>query len=105
MEVKQSPTFRAWLSGLKDRTAVVAIVSRLTRLGQGLPGDVEPVGEGVSELRVHHGPGYRVYFKKRRKTLIVILCGGAKSRQTKDIKEALKLARQLKDEDDNDDED
>jgi len=68
------------------------IFARLDRLAYGHIGDAEPVGGGISELRIHHGPGYRVYFQKRGNTLIILLCGGDKSTQTKDIKQARRLA-------------
>lgn len=70
------------------------IASRLDRLAFGLAGDAEPVGQGVSELRIHHGPGYRIYFRKRGNTIIVLLCGGDKSTQVKDIKMAKRLAEE-----------
>jgi putative addiction module killer protein len=92
LELKQTETFRKWRLRLKDQRARAVIASRLDRLAQGNAGDVEPVGEGVSELRIHYGPGYRVYFQKRRNTIIVLLCGGDKSTQAKDIKTAKHLA-------------
>ena len=75
------------------------IASRLDRLAFGLAGDVEPVGQGVSELRIHYGPGFRVYFQKRGNTIIVLLCGGDKSTQEKDIKAARRIAAQWSDDD------
>jgi putative addiction module killer protein len=90
-EVKQTETFRNWRMRLKDERARALIASRLDRLSFGHPGDVAPVGDGVSELRIHYGPGYRVYFCKRGKLLIVLLCGGDKSTQTKDIEKAKRL--------------
>ena len=77
---------------LKDAKALALIASRLDRLAFGHAGDAEPVGHGVSELRIHHGPGYRVYFQKRGTTLIVLRCGGDKGTQAKDIKTAQRLA-------------
>jgi putative addiction module killer protein len=91
-ELKQTETFRKWRTKLKDERARALIASRLDRLAYGHAGDVEPVGDGVSELRIHYGPGYRVYFQKRGTTLIVLLCGGAKNTQAKDIKTAKRLA-------------
>lgn len=91
-ELKQTETFRKWRTGLKDERAKALIASRLDRLAFGHAGDVEPVGEGISELRIHYGPGYRVYFQKRGTTLIVLLCGGDKSTQARDIKTAKRLA-------------
>ncbi len=91
-ELKQTETFLKWRTRLKDERARALIASRLDRLAFGHAGDVAPVGEGVSELRVHHGPGYRVYFQQRGNILIVLLCGGDKSSQAKDIKAAKRLA-------------
>ncbi|MDQ0324574.1 putative addiction module killer protein [Rhodopseudomonas julia] len=93
----RSSIFDDWLAGLKDRAAVQRITARLDRLAFGNPGDVEPVGEGVSELRLHFGPGYRVYFMQRGEIVIVLLCGGDKSTQRKDIKRAKDLAASWKD--------
>ena len=90
LELKQTETFRKWRLRLRDARVVIA--SRLDRLAQRHAGDVEPVGEGVSELRIHYGPGYRVYFQKRGSTIVVLLCGGDKSTQAKDIKTAKHLA-------------
>ena len=92
IELKQTEEFRKWRTRLKDERALALIASRLDRLAFGLAGDVEPVGQGVSELRIHHGPGYRIYFQKRGSTIIVLLCGGDKSTQAKDIKAAKRLA-------------
>jgi len=91
-ELKQTETFRRWWTRLKDKRALGVIFARLDRLAYGHAGDAEPVGEGVSELRIHHGPGYRVYFQRRGETLIVLLCGGDKGSQAKDIKAAKRLA-------------
>jgi putative addiction module killer protein len=92
VELKQTETFRKWRSRLRDERAKALIASRLDRLAQGHAGDVESVGDGVSELRIHHGPGYRIYFEKRGSLIIVLLCGGDKSTQAKDIKAAKRLA-------------
>jgi len=92
IEIKQTETFRKWRSKLKDQRARALIASRIDRLAFGLAGDVEPVGNGISELRIHYGPGYRVYFQKRSDIVIVLLCGGDKGTQDKDIKSAKKLA-------------
>ena len=94
VELKQTETFRKWRLRLKDRRARVLIASRLERLAFGHSGDAAPVGEGASELRIHHGPGYRVYFQTRGTTIVVLLCGGDKSTQANDIKTALRLARE-----------
>ena len=91
LELKQTETFRKWRIRLKDERVRALIASRLDRLAFGHAGDAESVGHGVSELRIHHGPGYRVYFHKRGTTLIVLLCGGDKSTQAKDIKTAQRL--------------
>ena len=87
--------FADWLDGLRDLTARARIQVRIERLAGGLAGDVKPIGEGVSELRINYGPGYRVYFKKHGRQLIVLLAGGDKSTQANDIRTALRLARNL----------
>lgn len=92
VELKQTDTFRKWFAKLRDQRAIAAIASRLDRLAFGHAGDVEPVGRGVSELRIHHGPGYRVYFQRRGNVVIVLLCGGDKRTQAADIRTALALA-------------
>ncbi len=94
MEIQQTETFRLWEARLKDRRARTLIAARLFRLAAGLPGDVAPVGHGVSELRIHHGPGYRVYFPQRGNTLVVLLCGGDKASQPRDIATAKRLAEE-----------
>jgi putative addiction module killer protein len=91
-DLKQTETFKKWRVGLKDERVRTLIASRLDRLAFGLAGDVAPIGQGISELRIHMGPGYRVYFQKRGNTIIVLLCGGDKSTQVKDIKIAKRLA-------------
>lgn len=89
-------TFTDWLDGLKDRRAAARIASRILRVAQGNFGDRKSVGQGVSELRINYGPGYRVYFTLREDgTLVILLGGGTKKRQTKDIEAAQKLASQL----------
>lgn len=92
IEIKQTDVFRKWRMQLKDKRARGLIASRLDRLGFGHVGDVEPVGQGISELRIHYGPGYRIYFQKRGDFIVVLLCGGDKSTQAKDIKVAKRLA-------------
>lgn len=94
MDIKQTEAFRAWYMQLRDKRALAMIAKRIDRLAYGLVGDAKPVGEGVSELRIDYGPGYRVYFKRRGNTLIVLLCGGHKRTQDEDIKLAKKLAKQ-----------
>jgi putative addiction module killer protein len=95
IEVRETATFSGWLSGLRDARAKAEIARRVRRLALGNPGDVKPVGEGVSELRIHYGPGYRVYHMQRGNLLVVLLCGGDKSTQAKDITLALKLAKEV----------
>jgi putative addiction module killer protein len=97
MEIRQSTTFRLWLDGLADRRATERIAQRIVRLQSGLIGDSKPVGEGVSELRIDYGPGYRLYFVQRRQVLIILLCGGDKSLQRRDINRAKSLAATLED--------
>jgi|SRR5882757_9317388 putative addiction module killer protein len=92
IELKQTETFRKWRSRLKDERARALIASRLDRLAFGHAGDAEPIGQGVSELRIHYGPGYRIYFHRRGNTIIVLLCGGTKRGQSKDIEAAKRLA-------------
>jgi len=96
-EIQKTTTFGRWLSGLKDRRAVARINARLRRVSAGTLGDVEPVGDGISELRIFYGPGYRLYFIRQGKAIIVLLCGGDKSTQRKDIALAKALARDLED--------
>ena len=97
VEIRQTAEFSAWMAGLRDRRAKGKIVARIDRLSLGNPGDVASVGEGVSELRIHYGPGYRVYFVQRGNILIVLLCGGDESTQEQDIKKAKSLAASLED--------
>ena len=95
VEVRKTDVFARWLDDLRDIQARARVLARIARLIAGNPGDVAPVGEGVSELRIDIGPGYRVYFKKRGQELILLLAGGNKSTQAMDIKAALRLARNL----------
>jgi putative addiction module killer protein len=97
IEVRQTAEFAEWLRALSDIRAKAKIAARIDRLALGNPGDVAPVGEGVSELRVHYGPGYRVYFVQRGRALVILLCGGDKSTQAGDIKAAKQLASELED--------
>lgn len=92
IEIKQTETFRKWRMQLKDERVRGLIASRLDRLSFGHVGDVGVVGRGISELRIHYGPGYRIYFHKRGDAILVLLCGGDKSTQTRDIKAAKRLA-------------
>jgi putative addiction module killer protein len=94
-EVLTTDEFDRWLLDLADERARTKIASRVARLRFSNAGDAKPVGEGVSEMRVHHGPGYRVYYKQTNKTIIVMLCGGDKSTQEKDVRRAKKMAAEL----------
>jgi putative addiction module killer protein len=93
--IQTTDTFDAWFDALKDRQAVLRIQTRIDRAENGNLGDVKPVAEGVSEMRIDFGPGYRVYFTQRGQEIVILLAGGNKSTQPKDIKPALQLARQL----------
>jgi putative addiction module killer protein len=92
--ITQTAEFAAWMRGLKDRQAAARINLRIQRLELGNPGDVKSVGGGVSELRIDYGPGYRVYFCRRGEDIILLLCGGDKRTQDKDIHRAQKLAQE-----------
>ncbi|MGD0345882.1 MAG: type II toxin-antitoxin system RelE/ParE family toxin [Terracidiphilus sp.] len=94
IELKQTETFRRWRTKLRDQRVRALIASRLDRLAFGNAGDVRPVGDGVSELRIDHGPGYRVYFQLRGNTIAILLCGGDKRTQDRDIKTAKRLAKE-----------
>lgn len=96
MLVSQTAVFTRWLRDLRDLRARARIMVRIDRLNLGLAGDAESVGEGVSEMRIHYGPGYRVYFTRRGEELIILLCGGDKSSQGRDIERARQMARELK---------
>lgn len=95
IEIRETQEFSTWLESLRDARARTRVQARILRLRYGNPGDVKPVGEGVSEMRIDYGPGYRVYFVKRGALMVILRAGGAKSTQDKDIKTALKLARML----------
>ena len=92
IELKQTEVFRKWRMKLRDERARALIASRLDRLAFGNAGDVKPVGQGLSELRIDHGPGYRIYFQERGTTIVILLCGGDKRTQDRDIKTAKRLA-------------
>lgn len=95
IEIRKTELFAKWLDNLRDIKAKARVLVRIERLATGNAGDVKPVGEGISEMRIDYGPGYRVYFMKRGSELIILLAGGDKSSQTGDIKIAMRLARDL----------
>jgi len=94
-EVRETETFKTWFSDLQDARAQYRILTRIKRLSEGNPGDVKPVGEGISEMRINYGPGYRVYYKDTGKEIIILLCGGDKRTQDKDIEQAKELLQNL----------
>lgn len=95
IEIRKTDLFAKWLDNLSDLQGRARVQARIERLALGNPGDVAPVGQGVSELRINYGPGYRVYFKQRGRELIILLAGRDKRTQARDIKTALRLARTL----------
>ncbi len=95
LTIKQTEIFRTWEQRIKDTRARAAIAARIFRLANGLAGDTESVGEGVGEMRIHYGPGYRLYFIKESNLIIILLCGGNKQSQKKDIQTAKRLAREI----------
>jgi putative addiction module killer protein len=95
LTIKRTSEFSDWLRDLRDIRARAKVLARIDRLSLGNPGDVAPVGDGISEMRIHHGPGYRVYYIRRGEEIIVLLCGGDKSSQASDIRTAKKLASEL----------
>lgn len=94
-EVRKTGEFDVWLAGLRDAKARAKIITRIQRLELGNAGDVKAVGDGVSEMRIDYGPGYRVYYKQTGKTVVLLLCGGDKASQVQDIKRARQLAAEL----------
>ena len=98
LELRRTSAFEIWLTGLRDRRGRAKIAARIDRLALGHAGDVAPVGQGVSELRLHFGPGYRVYFLRRGTMVVVLLDGGDKATQKRDIAAALEAAENLEDE-------
>jgi putative addiction module killer protein len=96
-EIRQTPEFNKWLTGLRDRRAAARVQIRIDRLSLGLFGDVKPVGAGLSEFRVDYGPGYRVYFVQRGEVFILLLCGGDKRTQDSDIDRAKAMLKELSD--------
>ncbi len=95
IEIRETSAYASWFTSLRDRTAKARIDIRIRRLSLGNFGDTRPVGEGVTELRIHYGPGYRIYLKKQDDALVILLAGGDKSSQDKDIRLAKDLARNL----------
>jgi putative addiction module killer protein len=95
IEIRKTDTFAKWIDGLQNIHTRARILVRIERLAAGTPGDVKPVGEGVSEMRIDYGPGYRVYFKNIGQKMVILLAGGDKSSQSKDIKTALRLSHNL----------
>lgn len=95
-QIRKTDVYASWLDGLNDLTGRARILVRIERLAAGHPGDVKPVGDGVCELRLHFGPGYRVYFIQNGREIVILFAGGDKSSQSADIKTALKLAKNLK---------
>lgn len=92
LEIVESATFKRWVRGLRDRRAVARINARLRNVSLGAIGDSRALGDGVSEMRIHYGPGYRIYFMRSGRTVVVLLCGGDKGSQQRDIKRARRLA-------------
>jgi putative addiction module killer protein len=95
VEIRKTDIYARWIDGLSDIRARARILARVQRLATGNPGDVKPVVEGVSELRINYGPGYRVYYAQRGREIVILLAGGDKGTQARDIKTALRLARNL----------
>ncbi len=95
-DIRKTTDYKDWFASLHDERARARINTRIYRLQHGNPGDAEPVGEGVSELRIDYGPGYRVYYKAQGRSIVILLCGGDKSTQTADITHAKRLARNIK---------
>ena len=95
IEIRKTDVYVQWLDGLRDISARARVLARVERLAAGNPGDVRPVGEGVSEMRIDYGPGYRVYYKKHGREVVILSAGGDKRSQASDIKTALRLARNL----------
>jgi putative addiction module killer protein len=93
--IRQTSTYKRWFTALKDRKVRTRIDVRIRRLSLGNPGDVKPVGQGVSELRINFGPSYRVYFIQKRNVIVILLMGGSKATQSEDIRKAHLLARQI----------
>lgn len=103
IEIRQTEVFGEWLSALRDSRAQARIAERLHRFASGNPGDTKSVGGGVMELRINYGPGYRVYYTRRGKLVVIVLCGGDKGSQKRDIRQAQVLAAELRDENNGED--
>jgi putative addiction module killer protein len=95
IDVQETEVFTDWLEGLRDERALERILARINRLRRGNFGEVKPVGSGVSELRIDYGPGYRLYVTQRGKTVVILLCGGDKRTQAKDIKRAIEMVKEV----------
>lgn len=95
VEIRKTEHFAKWIDDLQDIRGRARILARIERLAAGNPGDVKPVGEGVSEFRIDYGPGYRVYYRQHGQSVVILLAGGDKSSQARDIKTAIRLARNL----------
>lgn len=96
LEIRQTDVFRRWLLSLSDIRAAARIQARIDRLALGNPGDAKSVGEGIHEMRIDHGPGYRIYYTRRSRVVVILLCGGDKSTQERDIIRAKRIAGDLK---------
>ena len=94
MKIVETPTFTRWIEGMRDRAARVRIATRIQRFAMGNAGDVKPIGGGLSELRIHYGPGYRVYLKQQGDVVVILLCGGDKGTQAADVAKAKLLAKE-----------
>jgi len=95
VEVRESTTFSRWLRGLRDPRARARVLARIDRLAEGNLGDIKPIGGGLSELRIHYGPGYRIYLMQQGNRLVILLCGGGKGTQSRDINAAKRIAADL----------
>jgi len=95
IEIRQTAIFAAWLTALRDERAKARIAERLHRFGAGNPGDIKSVGDGVTEMRIDYGPGYRVYYTRRGSVVVILLCGGDKRGQQQDIRRAKALAAEI----------
>ena len=95
IQVRETPEFTQWLSNFADRVARKRIADRITRVQAGLFGDAKPIGDRIFELRVHYGPGYRIYFARSGRFVVILLCGGAKGSQRRDIERARQIAERI----------